>query len=144
LSAIPLGNPFQNGVRLQSLEIGEESASFVQGTVLPIVLVSPKKHQENVWNHWAIETQWRSSELIADLPDDINELAEKIKAWCQARPEIYNDLNAALSPSMGAGNQGINSSSQEARDLKSDAGKYYTTGFSSTRATGTRLSDFNR
>jgi hypothetical protein len=58
------------------------------------------------------------SELIANLPDDINELAKKIKAWCQARPEIYNDLNAALSPSMGAGNQGINSNSQEAKDLK--------------------------
>ena len=58
------------------------------------------------------------SELVADLPDDINELAEKIKTWCQARPQIYNDLNAALSPNMGAGNKGINSSSQEANDLK--------------------------
>jgi hypothetical protein len=60
------------------------------------------------------------SELIADLPDDINELAEKIKTWCQARPQIYNDLSAALSPSMGAEKTGINSSSPDASDLRQE------------------------
>lgn len=54
-------------------------------------------------------------ELIDNLPDDEKEIAEQLKAWCQARRKVYNSLKAALNKRGQSGS--IPSSEKQYKEL---------------------------